>query len=101
MSSSPTFLTSFALCRALEFQSAVAHELFSDIRMTIRDAGWWILSFQSAVAHELFSDPACETKRASCSSLFQSAVAHELFSDVMALYDLVKDLPFVSKRCRA
>ncbi len=63
----------------IEFQSAVAHELFSDSFRTI--SGFvWSISFQSAVAHELFSDVGtsvgCHRARR-----FQSAVAHELFSD--------------------
>ena len=37
--------------------------------------------FQSAVAHELFSDASKEAMTAIRYSEFQSAVAHELFSD--------------------
>ncbi len=56
--------------------------------------------FQSAVAHELFSDMVETIKIHILRLLFQSAVAHELFSD----QSLVRQLPQykgVSKRCRA
>ena len=39
------------------------------------------ISFQSAVAHELFSDEANLALDSAREGVFQSAVAHELFSD--------------------
>ncbi len=89
-----------------KFQSAVAHELFSD-RLEQPPKTWGLsqgfkalsrmsssptgtptrelrraLGFQSAVAHELFSDVNVEEKQERVVG-FQSAVAHELFSDQM------------------
>ncbi len=89
---------------AWKFQSAVAHELFSDSRKWRTSGGrpesFKALSrmsssptgcsaaqepgrggFQSAVAHELFSDSNQGFFDAIEEAKFQSAVAHELFSD--------------------
>ena len=107
MSSSPTNTFSSATLRiARWFQSAVAHELFSDApsgakRRSGRKTSFKALSrmsssptaraqvgrilggeFQSAVAHELFSDARSSRGEPQQSRAFQSAVAHELFSDV-------------------
>ena len=90
---------------AASFQSAVAHELFSDSSPSLSPQWWpsgfkalsrmsssptilysgqveaWAEKFQSAVAHELFSDRADGQMSMSQVFEFQSAVAHELFSD--------------------
>ncbi len=56
MSSSPTILgRGTRTGRARRFQSAVAHELFSDLSKEAQEE-YGITLFQSAVAHELFSD---------------------------------------------
>ena len=54
MSSSPTDSLRFRPAKFRKFQSAVAHELFSDVRKVLLK--WAGDEFQSAVAHELFSD---------------------------------------------
>ena len=64
---------------AMRFQSAVAHELFSDLTREMVELYRGCV-FQSAVAHELFSDPVAAAEAAALQE-FQSAVAHELFSD--------------------
>ncbi len=56
MSSSPTYSDwSHEVSCANMFQSAVAHELFSDKLIDLSPVGGKE-AFQSAVAHELFSD---------------------------------------------
>ncbi len=63
----------------LEFQSAVAHELISNIENRCfgpASSG----TFQSAVAHELISNPPAAPAAAEPAG-FQSAVAHELISN--------------------
>ena len=67
---------------AMRFQSAVAHELFSDLTREMVELYRGCV-FQSAVAHELFSDPVAAAEAAALQE-FQSAVAHELFSDPVA-----------------
>ena len=57
--------------------------------------------FQSAVAHELFSDMLVAGLRAMREWEFQSAVAHELFSDQGEPIVPGRDAHLVSKRCRA
>ncbi len=78
MSSSPTPVPEVRISDRWEFQSAVAHELFSDASLPGRARN--VRRFQSAVAHELFSD-FWRNSRPFAHQLFQSAVAHELFSD--------------------
>ena len=81
MSSSPTEKENFLFVMPTSpFQSAVAHELFSDILQDLRRCVV-LYSFQSAVAHELFSDCEACGETSPRPLVFQSAVAHELFSD--------------------
>ena len=80
------------------FQSAVAHELFSDDGLIVGTSIRY--QFQSAVAHELFSDSYTDLCYQNPKLQFQSAVAHELFSDG-APWCVAHASSRVSKRCRA
>ncbi len=62
------------------FQSAVAHELISNI-VEMADEEDFAAGFQSAVAHELISNSGGLLVRGRRHDGFQSAVAHELISN--------------------
>ncbi len=82
MSSSPTRHPILLLLRAGLFQSAVAHELFSDrsgkTSISSRATSFKALSRMSS------SPTSRKSRRLSAAAAFQSAVAHELFSDERA-----------------
>ncbi len=100
MSSSPTRSTNEAVAQLQQqFQSAVAHELFSDAdNKALKedlDVGFKALSRMSSSPTVEFKALSAEKNKA-----FQSAVAHELFSDSGQPLHLPSEV-IVSKRCRA
>ncbi len=100
MSSSPTQPTLTSIPAAHLFQSAVAHELFSDFKHRI-------LCEQLGRCFKALSRMSSSPTRVVVAVLgrsvkheFQSAVAHELFSDRMVMRASGAH-GMVSKRCRA
>ena len=125
MSSSPTFWFNPAKRKPVVFQSAVAHELFSDARCTATAAAatpsFKALSRMSSsptyrslspsqsfygrsfkALSRMSSSPTMQAAVAKGVIMeFQSAVAHELFSDTLRKAHTHLRLEQVSKRCRA
>ncbi len=83
MSSSPTgFHYTVKVDQRLGFKALSRMSSSPTINTKGAHFGGWV-EFQSAVAHELFSDEENRSHRPYRCSVFQSAVAHELFSDIV------------------